>query len=311
MLNLRDVAARVEYWPTASRLESSLCHYELARRYFPDTYETILKLRMPHYIKLILSKVFPRTQVTSRLSASGGGVFFGPFRSRAGAERFDGEFLDLFQIRRCQEDFEPSPEHPGCIYGEMNRCLRPCQQVVGVPEYLSEVERVSEFLSSRGESMVRSISAARDRLSEEMNFEEAARQHSRVEKIQQVIRLGDELSEDIDRLCGVAVVPSGVRDVVLLWFFEGGYWQPAQLFASNAPEGKPISLDRRLREVVASLAPAKRTVTERQEHLALLARWYYSTWRDGEWLGFNSFSTLPYRKLVNAIHRIATLHPAG
>jgi hypothetical protein len=44
---------------------------------------------------------------------------------------------------------------------------------------------------------------------------------------------------------------------------------------------------------------------ERQESLALIARWYYSTWRDGEWLAFDDFSAIPYRKLVNAISRVA------
>ena len=54
----------------------------------------------------------------------------GRFEPRGAAELFENQFLDLFQIRRCQENLEPSPQHPGCIYGEMNRCLRPCQQVV-------------------------------------------------------------------------------------------------------------------------------------------------------------------------------------
>ena len=44
---------------------------------------------------------------------------------------------------------------------------------------------------------------------------------------------------------------------------------------------------------------------ERQEYLALLARWYYSSWRDGEWLPIESFDNLPYRKLVHAISRVA------
>jgi hypothetical protein len=48
------------------------------------------------------------------------------------------------------------------------------------------------------------------------------------------------------------------------------------------------------------------TVRERQEYLALLARWYYSSWRDGEWLGFDSYEDIPYRKLVNAVARVAT-----
>jgi hypothetical protein len=40
------------------------------------------------------------------------------------------------------------------------------------------------------------------------------------------------------------------------------------------------------------------------EHLAILTRWHGSTWRDGEWLGFESVEKIPYRKLVNAIGRI-------
>ncbi len=63
-LNLREVATRVEYWPTASRFESMLLHYALARRYFPEDYLRMVKLRMPAYVKLILANEFPRTQVS-------------------------------------------------------------------------------------------------------------------------------------------------------------------------------------------------------------------------------------------------------
>jgi hypothetical protein len=43
---------------------------------------------------------------------------------------------------------------------------------------------------------------------------------------------------------------------------------------------------------------------ERQEHLALLARWHYSSWRDGEWIQFESPEQAPYRKIVRAISRV-------
>ena len=70
-------------------------------------------------------------------------------------------------------------------------------------------------------------------------------------------------------------------------------------------EGKPVSLDRKLHEMAETLAPRQASVRERQESLALIARWYYSTWRDGEWLAFEDFSAIPYRKMVNAISRVA------
>jgi hypothetical protein len=43
----------------------------------------------------------------------------------------------------------------------------------------------------------------------------------------------------------------------------------------------------------------------RQEHLALLARWYYSSWREGEWLAFDAPEKLPFRRLVRLISRVA------
>src|SRR5207249_2957901 len=151
---------------------------------------------------IVLNNEFPRSHITTHL-ARGAGLYFGPFRSRASAEKFEGQFLDLFQIRRCQEDLVPSPEHPGCIYGEMAMCLRPCQQVVGAAEYGNEVSRVVQFLQTDGRSLLESIASSRDRLSQEMAFEEAARQHKRFEKVQDVLRLRDELASDIDRLHGV------------------------------------------------------------------------------------------------------------
>ena len=304
LLNLRHTVKRIEYRLTASGLESSVLFYEQARLHFPRTYLDLMKLRMPPYVKLILSNEFPRTQITTHL-ARAGGMYFGPFRSRSSAEKFEGEFLNLFQIRRCQEDLVTSPEHPGCIYGEMAMCLRPCQQVVGAAEYGNEVSRVVQFLQTDGQSLLESIASSRDRLSQEMAFEEAAQQHKRFEKVQEVLRLRDELVADVDRLHGVAITRSLAPDSVELWFVRGGLWCSPVRFGFEVQEGKPVSLDRKLREVLAGVSACKLGVRERQEYLALLARWYYSTWRDGEWLGFESFDEIPYRKLVNAVCRVA------
>src|SRR5260370_27786681 len=223
-LNLREVATRVEYWLTGSRFESMLLHYALAKRDFPEDYLRLVKLRMPAYVKLILSNEFPRTQVTTRL-AGGRGIYYGPFRTRASAELFENQFLDLFQVRRCQENLEPSPQHPGCIYGEMNICLRRCQRVVRVEDYMSEVRRVEEFLTGNDAALLNITAAARDRLSGEMNYEEAARQHKRLERIQEVLGLRDDLVGDIDRMYGVAVAPSTAPENVLLWFVCQVAWQ--------------------------------------------------------------------------------------
>lgn len=303
MLHLRAVATRVDYWLTASRLASVLLHYELARTHFPDDYDKQVKLRWPAYVKLIEANEFPRTSVTTRISGSG--LQIGPFPTRAAAEQFEQGVLDFFQVRRCQEDLVPSPAHPGCIYGEMNRCLRPCQQAVSTEEYGSEVKRLRAFLESGGNSLRDSVTTARDRLSQVLEFEEAARQQQRLQRIEQVLQLKGELATDIDQMNGVAILPSTEPSSVHLRFLRAGIWLPAYEF-SIAPSGETmIPMDRRLKELSAALTLAKVSARVRQEHLSLLARWYYSSWRDGEWLAFESLERLPYRKLVNAISRQA------
>ena len=305
VLNLHGVATRVEYWPFASRLEGNLTLYELARRHHPADYLSFLKLRMPPYVKLILSNPFPRTQVTARIGREPS-LYYGPFQSRAAAEEFEHGVLDLFQLRRCQEDLEPRPGHPGCIYGEMSMCLRPCQEVVGVTEYASEAARVASFLSTNGAHLIHTTEAARDRLSAEMDFEAAARQHKRVERIEQVLKLRDALAFDIERLNGVAVTESATPANVKLWFVIGGCWQTPQDFQVGATGDKSVSIDHRLREIAGSLQVSRVAGRERQEHLALLARWFYSSWRDGEWIPFDNMEKLSYRKLTGAVSRVAS-----
>ena len=304
LLNLRHTVSRIEYELTGSGLESSVTLYELARRCFPETYLKLVKLRMPPYVRIVLANEFPRSLITTHLSRTPG-LYFGPFRSRVSAERFEAQFLDLFQMRRCQEDLTPSPEHPGCIYGEMGMCLRPCQEVVGRDEYLHEVGRVSEFLKTDGGSLLASITAARERFSQEMVFEEAARQHKRLEKVEDVLKLRDGLAHELDSLHGVAITPSASPNAVELWIVREGHWQMQQRLSFEVQEGKPVSLDQKLRDLLGSVATRRLAARERQEYLALLARWFYSSWREGEWLAIEKFDNPPFRKLVHAISRIA------
>ncbi|MBZ5676335.1 MAG: hypothetical protein LAP61_18995 [Acidobacteriia bacterium] len=301
VLNLSGVAERIEYWLTGSKLESALIHLELAKRYFPDDVARITRLKPPVFLRLTVDNVFPRTMLTTRL---GRGLYYGPFASRVAAERFQNEMLDLFQLRRCEENLAPSPDHPGCIYGEMNKCLRPCQQVVSVEEYRGEAARVEQFLRTDGGSLRESAETARDQASASMDFEEAERMHQRLARIAEVRASAGDLARVLDRLAGVAVVPSAKPESVDLVFLAGGRWlEPrAFSFSEDATFLENASMDRRLRELCAGISPG---ASPDLDHLAILVRWQGSSWRDGEWIGFDSFEKIPYRKIVNAVARVA------
>jgi excinuclease UvrABC nuclease subunit len=303
--NLSGVIDRIEYWLTGSQLQSALVHLELAQRHFPQDWPRIARFKPPVFLRLLLENPFPRTIITTRF---GRGLYYGPFPSRAAAERFESEMLDLFQLRRCEENLAPSPDHPGCMYGEMNKCLRPCQQAVSPQEYASEAARVGQFLRTGGALLAAEAEAARERASTALDFETAERLHQRSLRIAAVRASAGDLAREVTRLHGVAVVPSAETGAVDLWFLAGGRWLDPRPVMLADPSAAARSLDSRVREIAAGLAPAG---PPHPEHLAILLRWHGSSWRQGEWIPLEDLERLPYRRLVNAIGRVAAASQLG
>ena len=298
-----ESVAEIRYWAVGSSFEADWRLWRAGRAVWPDNYRRRLRLHGAPLVKAHLGNRFPRTSVTMHLTG-GRSLFFGPFRSRTAAEDFQDRLLDFFKVRRCVENLDPSPNHPGCIYGEMDKCLRPCQQAVSVEDYRRESGRLLEALGSRGASLRAELARLRDQASEELEFEEAARWHRRTEQLDGVLAGLDETARDVDNLHGVIVQRAVSADAATLFpLFQGQVLRPLRLDLSGHPA--QISLDRQVREAFdeAELVPAA-DVAERQDSLALLRRWLYGSWRQGELVVFEGFHKIPYRKVVNAISRV-------
>lgn len=197
-LNLRDRVRRIEYTRTGSDFESSLVLYRASCSVFgPEEARRRLRLHAPYLLRVTLSNAHPRVYATNRLGKRSLHESFGPFPSRAAAERYCDAVLDLFQLRRCYEDLEPRPDHPGCVYGEMKKCMEPCKE--GNPractpeQYADEARRVFAFFSTRGQSLLDEVAAQRQAASEAMDFEAAAALHRHWEKVRAASLLADEI----------------------------------------------------------------------------------------------------------------------
>ncbi len=295
----------MNFWLTGSRLEISLIMYELVKKYNPSGYLNQLRLRLPWFVSLVNPNQFPRLEVRNRLSGSTP-VAFGPFLTRDLAQRYEQEVLGLFQLRRCTEILQPHPTHPGCIYGEMNQCLRPCQSAVTNEEYAAESARVLDFLASNGQSAATGLVVARQRASADMDFELAAQAHKRLERINAATSSRDRVITAIDDFNGVALTPAYGYRRFYLWPVIAGYWQEPVPVDLSSLESRAKSLDQELRESIeSSLHTAVNSAGRRAEHLALFARWYYSSWRDGQWFPFRTLEDLNYRKLVRELSKLA------
>ncbi len=210
-LNLRERVARIEYTATGSDFEASLVLYEAAAALFGlAEARRRLKLRTPFFLRFTAEKAHPRVYSTNRLSRRGMAQMYGPFPSRAAAERYCDAVLDLFKLRRCYEDLAPHPEHPGCVYQEMKKCLAPCNIACTADEYKAEAHAVEAFFASGGESMLAAVAAEREAAAEAMEFEQAAALHERYQKVKAAAALADELVRPVPKLRAV-IVQKAVR----------------------------------------------------------------------------------------------------
>ena len=210
-LNLRDRVRTIEYSVTGSEFESLLVLYDAASSCFGAVEaRRRLRLHTPFFLRLTMGSAHPRVYSTNRLSKRGLDQTYGPFPSRAAAERYCDAVLDLFKLRRCYEDLEVSPTHPGCAYGEMKKCMAPCNLGCTAEEYAAEAMAVEAFFQTHGESMLTGIAVERDRASEEMEFEKAAALHEQFQKVKAAAGLADELVRPVPRLEAVVVQEASV-----------------------------------------------------------------------------------------------------
>jgi excinuclease UvrABC nuclease subunit len=349
-LNLRERVGRIEYTVTGSEFESSLVLYEAAAALFGLTEaRRRLKLHTPYFLRFTAENAHPRVYATNRISRRGLDHSYGPFPSRAAAERYCDAVLDLFKLRRCYEDLQPYPEHPGCVYQEMKKCLAPCNIACTAEAYEAEAEAVKAFFDTRGESLLTAIAAERERAAEAMEFEAAAALHERYQKVKAAAALADELVRPVPKVRAAIVQKAAAH--------EGDYLQEAAVFlvvagciagparlstlgvravkeqtsVGSSLFAQPLMLqavplegtaveaannpEERASEALKWLEARAGTPTDMEllsDHLSLLRRWYYrpEKQRAGEIFFPYADGGWPVRRILRGAARMALGEPA-
>jgi excinuclease UvrABC nuclease subunit len=297
----------IEFTATGSDFESGFLLYRALRSTFPKTYSDRLRLRFAPLLKLHMENEYPRASITTRLGRLGGkSLYYGPFPSRAAAEKFANDSLDFFKMRRCVDDLHPDPAFPGCIYSEMKMCLAPCFKGCTDDAYHAEVARVQTYFDSSGDSLVREITQQRDQASTGLEFEKAATLHATAEKLKPLLSQLPEIVRRIDQLTAVMVQRSAIPESVTFFPIDAGLIAGPLSFPIQATEHtKSQSMESRVQATLATIPPAhSRSALETMEHLALLKRWFYRSTREGEIFLADIKGGLPLRRMVRGIARV-------
>jgi excinuclease UvrABC nuclease subunit len=306
-LNLRDQMRSIEYSITGSDFENRFLLYRILREVFPNDYRDRMKLRPAPLIRLNLDNSYPRAYITRKIGRlAGKSIYYGPFASRAAAEKFLNGSLDFFKMRRCDFDLNPDPAFPGCMYSEMKMCLAPCFKGCTDEAYHVEVSRVQSYLDSAGSSLKREIEQQREAASAAMEFENAAAIHARMEKLAPVAHQLPEVARPIQRLNGVIVQTSSEPNSVALFrITKGMISTPAAFAIEQASSAKSQSMESRVSAAITEIPTNDpSSAAELTEHMALLKRWFFRSSRMGELFLVDEKGELPMRRLVRGVSRV-------
>ncbi len=341
-LQLAGLVRRIAWRPTGSEFESLLTQFELLNSLYGVKALERMHLRHPAFVRFLGGNPYPRVTVTYRPGWREADWAYGPFPSRAAAERFVDEALKLFLLRRCTFELEPDPDFPGCVYSEMKMCLAPCFKGCTDERYAEEADAVQRFLATRGESRLAALRGERDQASANLEFEHAGELHAQVQRVEAVRALAAELVRPLSRLRVAILQASAHADEVAVFLFEGGrlrgqrgfstlgmriqneqsgssslYAQPtavepvAETESRDQAVARPARgvLEARMEEALAALTGnwAAPSATERQGHLALLKRWYYrpEARREGEIFFPDADGRWPVKAMLRGAGRVA------
>jgi excinuclease ABC subunit C len=221
-LQLAGLVRRIAWQLTGSEFESLLAQFSLLEQVYGLKSLDRMHLGHPAFVRFLGSNAYPRLTVTHRPSQREAQWAYGPFASHAAAERFADEALKLFLLRRCTEDLDPNPSHPGCVYSEMKMCLAPCYKGCKNDRYAEEAAGVQSFLATRGESRLIPLRTQRDEASANLEFESAAALHGQVQRVEGVRSLAPELVRPLSQLRAVILQASAEPNEVAVFLFDKG-----------------------------------------------------------------------------------------
>jgi len=215
-------------------------------------------------------------------------------------------------------------------------CLAPCYQGCTDSRYAEEAEAVRGFPATRGESKLVQIRIERDRASEGLEFETAAKLHAQLEKIEAVRALAAEIVRPLSELRVALVQTAANPDEASVFLFQDGVWRGPAAFStlgmriqneqsgSSSLSAQPMAiqpvpeggvafaakdvLEARMEAALAELSETQPqpNATLRQGSLALLTRWYYrpKEKRAGEVFFTGDDSNWPVKAMLRGVGRV-------
>jgi SAM-dependent methyltransferase len=187
MADLAAITTRICWLRTFSHFETDWAYLELARAIWPRTYRELLSIKPPWFVHVDADEETPHFR-RGRNVLDKPGIKIGPFPTAKAAEAYIEIIEEVFDLCRQPHCLAEAPNAAPCTYGQMNRCLRPCDGTISMEDYRQVVREAAEFAAGRREPTRERIEGEMKQAAGKLDYERAARCKSRLERMAQLDR---------------------------------------------------------------------------------------------------------------------------
>jgi hypothetical protein len=180
--DLREVARCVCWKLADSHFEMDLAYLELARAIWPKTWPKLLSWRPAWFVHVDPCEAFPHFVRTAD-APGGAGRYFGPFETGRAADHFIEIIQDAFDLCRDIQCLRRSPHGQRCPYGQMGRCLGPCDGSISMDDYRRMIAAASDFAAGARQRHLEEFAARMKGSAAALEFEQAAALKARLARL--------------------------------------------------------------------------------------------------------------------------------
>lgn len=177
---------------TESEAEALILENILIKKHKPR-YNILLKDDKSYpYLIVDYSHSFPKLIYTRKFRRTKDIKVFGPFVS-AGAIRKTSRFLNQsFQLRDCSNAEFSNRSRP-CMNFQIGICSAPCTNEIDQEGYANNLEKALSILKGGSQSVLADMEAKMEELSEDMQYEQAAKMRDQIQGLQELLNEGEQV----------------------------------------------------------------------------------------------------------------------